>query len=340
MENRLEKREALLRVKNLSIGIQRLDEKGKMRLLSSVEDISFEVYPGEILGIVGESGSGKSLTALSILGLLGENKEVSSGSVIFENRNLLELGENELQSIRGKKISMIFQEAFSSLNPLIKAGRQIAENMELHGEEDKIKNKKLVIDLLGKMKFDKPEKIYDTYPHRLSGGMCQRIMIALAMINKPALLIADEPTTALDNNTQEEILSILTELNRDYGTSIIFISHDLSLIKKICSRVMVMYSGRFMEEGDGDEIFNNPSHEYTKSLLASVPLRENKGRPLKTIPGRIPSLEEGRPSGCPFHPRCEKAVPSCMKVFPAGRIICEEHISHCVPGSMPPETAF
>jgi len=327
--------EALLQVKNLSIGLHRGNN-----LFSSVEDLSFDVYPGEILGIVGESGSGKSLTALSIPGLLGENGEEISGSILYNGRDLLSLSEKELETIRGKEISMIFQEPFSSLNPLLKAGVQIAEAAELHElhelrsvtsrrvNQQQIKTR--VKELLSKLKFPEPEKIIDTYPHRLSGGMCQRVMIALAVICKPRLLIADEPTTALDQHTQDQILALLSEINRDFGTSILFISHNLSLIKNFCSRVLVIYSGRILEQGSVEQVFSHPAHEYTKGLLGSIPSRENRGKNLDAIPGKIPSLEEGRPGGCPFHPRCGKALPECRGEFPPEKTTGVNHKTRCV----------
>ena len=317
--------DSLLSVTNLSIGIRKGNE-----LLSSVEDVSFAIKSGEILGIVGESGSGKSLTALSITGLLGENKEISSGSIFFAGKNLLNVSEEELQVIRGKEISMVFQEPFSSLNPLMKVGKQITETLELHGEKDKHIIKKRVIELLSKLRFPEPEKLTESYPHRLSGGMCQRVMIALAIICRPRLLIADEPTTALDQDTQNQILALLKEIKKDMGTSILFISHDLEVIKAICDRVLVMYSGRILEEGNTDEIFSHPAHEYTRSLLSAIPNREKKGMDLVTIPGRIPSLEEGRPPGCPFHPRCAKAEPQCKEDFPPAKSISPTHSTHCV----------
>jgi len=327
--------EALLEVRNLSIGIHR---GGK--LYGSVEDLSFDIYPGEILGIVGESGSGKSLTALSIPGLLGEGKAVSSGSIRYRGRDLLTLSERELEGIRGKEISMIFQEPFSSLNPLLKAGVQIAETLELHEfhelhgnvreESGAIPVKAQVKELLSKLKFPEPEKIMDAYPHRLSGGMCQRVMIALAVICKPRLLIADEPTTALDQDTQEQILTLLKEINREYGTSILFISHDLSLIRNLCSRLLVFYSGRILEQGGTEEIFSHPAHEYTKGLLESIPSREKRGKDLANIPGKIPSPEEGRPAGCPFHPRCGRALPACKEEFPPERKAGVNHRTRCI----------
>jgi oligopeptide/dipeptide ABC transporter ATP-binding protein len=323
--------EALLEVKNLSIGIRRGGE-----LLSSVEDVSFDIYPGEILGIVGESGSGKTLTALSIPSLLGENKEITSGSILYNGMDLAALPEKKMEAIRGKEISMVFQEPYSSLNPLIKIGAQIGEGLTLHadfqsadlrsGEKDKALVKNRAKELMKRLGLP------DTYPHRLSGGMCQRAMIAIAIICGPRLLIADEPTTALDHDTQSKILTLLKEINRESGTSILFISHDIEVIKELCGRVLVMYSGRILEEGNTDEIFSNPAHEYTRGLLSSVPSAAIRGKALAAIPGKIPSLEEGRPSGCPFHPRCAKTAPECKGDFPPARKISVKHTTRCVFG--------
>jgi peptide/nickel transport system ATP-binding protein len=321
--------EALLEVRKLCIGIQQ-----ETTLLSSVEDVSFDIYPGEIVGLAGESGSGKSLTALSVAGLLGENKKVTKGSILYKKDadtgalNLLNISEKEFAGIRGKEISMIFQEPFSSLNPLVKVGAQIAETLELHGEKDKALNKGRVRELMEKLGLPETEKLESAYPHRLSGGMCQRIMIALAIICRPRLLIADEPVTALDFNTQIQILGLMKEINRDLGASILFISHDLGLIKNFCDRVLVMYSGRILEEGKTNEVFTNPAHEYTRGLLGSIP--EKRGKDLAAIPGRVPSLEEGRPKGCPFHPRCAKAMQACMEDFPEARSAGADHTSRCV----------
>ena len=324
--------ETLISIKNLSIGIHYPLPGGGEKTLSAVEDLSFNIYPGEILGLVGESGAGKSLTALSIAGLLGEGKEVTSGSIIYSSGissyDILKQDERELRKIRGKEISFIFQEPVSSLNPLLKIGAQIAETLELHGEKDKTSNKAKVKELMEKLKL--PPELESSYPNELSGGMCQRVMIALAIICRPRLLIADEPVTALDFNTQIQILSLLKEINRDFQTSLLFISHDLSAVKDICGRMLVMYSGRILEEGQTVEIFNHPSHEYTKGLLASLPGRASRGKDLAVIPGKIPSLEEGRPRGCPFHPRCGKALPDCKNKFPAERQLGANHKTHCV----------
>ncbi|MCL2381981.1 MAG: ABC transporter ATP-binding protein [Treponema sp.] len=315
---------ALVQVKNLSISIQK-----HTRLLSAVEDISFDVHEGEILGLVGESGSGKSLTALSIAGLLGDGKK-ADGSIMYCGKNLLELTEPEFQRIRGKEISMIFQEPFSSLNPLVKVGAQIAETLEIHGEKDKALIKGRVMSLMENLGFAEPEKLIHAYPGQLSGGMCQRVMIALAVICRPRLLIADEPTTAVDFTTQARILDILKEIRREMGTSIVFISHDLSLVKNFCDRTLVMYAGRILEEGCTGDVFSRPAHEYTRGLLSSIPAKAARGRPLAAIPGKVPSLEEGRPGGCPFHPRCEKAGPDCRGEFPAARAVSAAHKTRCV----------
>jgi len=312
---------ALLEARNLSIGIRRGED-----ILSSVEDVSFNIYPGEILGIVGESGSGKTLTALSLLSLLGENKIITGGSILFNDTNLVTLPEKKTEAIRGKEISMVFQEPFPSLNPLLKIAPQIGEALTLHGEKDKAFVKSRSKELMEKL------GIPDTYPHRLSGGMCQRAMIAMAIICAPRLLIADEPTTALDRDTQSKTLALLKEINRDMGTSILLISHDIEVIKELCDRVLVMYSGRILEEGNTGEVFSHPAHEYTHGLLNSVPSAAMRGKALAAIPGKIPSLEEGRPSGCPFHPRCEKAMPECKRDFPPARKISANRTTRCVLG--------
>jgi len=320
--------EELLKVTNLSIGIRNVHNEKKV--LSAVEGISFNVKSGEILGIVGESGAGKTLTALSIPGLLGTHMEVTGGEVVFSGRNLIGMPDKALQAIRGKEISMIFQEPFSSLNPLVKVGVQIAETLELHGEKDNALAESRAEELMERLGLPESAKLAKTYPHRLSGGMCQRVMIALAVIGRPRLLIADEPTTALDFNTQEQILSLLKEINVNMGTSILFISHDLEAIKNLCGRVLVMYSGRVLEEGTTDEVFFEPAHEYTRCLLNSVPDRTKRGMDLAAIPGKIPSLEEGRPTGCPFHPRCGKAAPRCAGEFPPARAVSVTHTTRCV----------
>ena len=235
--------------------------------------------------------------------------------------------------IRGREISMIFQESFSSLNPLMKIGEQISETLVLHGQKNLSENKKRVLDLMERLRLPSPEKLYDTYPHNLSGGMCQRVMIAMALVLRPRLLIADEPTTALDVNTQKEIIKLLKEINRDFGTSILFISHDLSLVRDFCKRVLVMYSGRILEEGNTEDIFSNSAHVYTRSLLGSIPGKARRGEALAVIAGKIPSLEEGRPPGCPFHPRCIEAEDRCKTEFPPAIETGQGHSTHCIKGN-------
>jgi peptide/nickel transport system ATP-binding protein len=316
----------LLTVRDLSVGIQK-----NKKLLVPVSDLNFKIEEGEILGLVGESGCGKSLSALSIAGLLSPPVLlIPGGSAVFRGEtDLLTLKEEELRRIRGKEISFIFQEPFSSLNPLMKTGAQIAETLEVHGEKDRQLTRRRVLALMEKLELPEAEKLFDAYPHQLSGGMCQRVMIALAVIAGPRLLIADEPTTALDLTTQAQILELIKQLNREQGTAILFISHDLSVIHRVCDRVLVMYSGRIMEEGPVREVFSKPAHEYTRGLLGSIPSRNRRGRPLAAIPGRVPSLEEAG-SGCPFMPRCPRAETRCLAPFE--RVLTPERRTFCVMG--------
>jgi peptide/nickel transport system ATP-binding protein len=318
----------LLRVEGLSVGIRRNRE-----YLPAVESISFTIMPGEIVGIVGESGCGKSLTALSIPGLLPQGVELSGGSVIFDGRDIGGLSEGELCRIRGSEISLVFQEPMSSLNPLIKIGPQIAEPLKLHGWKDRKLIAWEVADIMNKVGLRNPEKLIHEYPHQLSGGMRQRVMIALAMVCKPKLLIADEPTTALDVTIQAQILGLMKGINRELGTSILFISHDLGVINRICDRVLVMYSGRIVEEGTVRNIFLHPLHEYTRGLMGSIPLRERKGEALVNIPGKVPSIEEkgqAHFAGCPFAPRCARAEGRCFAAFPEVLPLGENHSVRCV----------
>ncbi|MDR2402592.1 MAG: ABC transporter ATP-binding protein [Spirochaetaceae bacterium] len=318
----------LLRVEGLSVGIRR-----NRKYLPAVENISFKIMPGEIVGIVGESGCGKSLTALSIPGLLPQGVELTGGGVIFDGRDIRGLSERELCRIRGNEISMVFQEPMTSLNPLLRIGAQIAEPLKLHGW----KNRKLigdeVMDIMNKVGLRSPEKLIHEYPHQLSGGMRQRVMIALAIVCKPKLLIADEPATALDVTIQAQILRLMKRINRDLGTSILFISHDLGVINRICDRVLVMYSGRLVEEGTVRNIFFHPVHEYTRGLMGSIPVRERKGQALVNIPGKVPSIEEkgeAHFAGCPFAPRCVRAEDRCFAAFPKAIPLGENHSVRCI----------
>ena len=223
---------------------------------------------------------------------------------------------------------MIFQEPVLSLNPLVKIGKQIAEPLQLHGERDRSFIRQEVLGIMHKLGFEDPYKLLEAYPHQLSGGMCQRVMIALAVIGKPRLLIADEPTTALDVSAQTHILELLERINQAFGVGILFISHDLNVIRRLCHRVMVMYAGKIVEWGPIEGIYFHPAHEYTRGLLGSLPSRERKGKPLLHIPGKVPSIEEDLP-GCPFAPRCGKAKDRCFTAFPPEQLVEEEHGVFC-----------
>lgn len=256
----------LLKVTDLSVGFEENKEYQEV-----VKGISFSVEKGEIVGIVGESGSGKSITSLTIMDLLKRTGKVKSGEILFEDKNLLTMPLSEKRKLKGKDIAMVFQEPMTSLNPLLKVGPQVEEVLVLHKEEDKAGYKKRVLTMFEDVGLPEPEQLYDKYPHQLSGGMRQRVMIAMAMILKPKLLIADEPTTALDVTVQKQILDLLLKLNQKYNTSMIFISHDLGVVKKLCSRVVVMCDGEIVEQGQIKEIFEEPKEDYTKHLLAAVP---------------------------------------------------------------------
>ena len=300
----------LLEVRNLSAGVKK---DGK--IFNAVNNVSFVIDEGEIVGLAGESGCGKSMTCLSIPNLLPEDAKITGGEIIYNNQVLTSMSEPELRRIRGKEISVIFQEPHLSLNPLIRAGDQITETLELSGSSDKTKNKTSALEMLKSLGFDEPEKIFDAYPHQLSGGMCQRVMTAFAAINRPRLLLADEPSSALDFESQERILSLLTEMNRNFKTTVIIISHDLSIIQKFCSRFLVMYAGRIVEEGKAQAFFS-PLHPYTNALVKAVPDKNKRGKKLDNIHGKVPSIED-RFDGCPFAPRCKKTQSICLESLPS-----------------------
>lgn len=240
-----------------------------------VEDVTIKIEKGEILGVVGESGSGKTMTALAVAGLLSRKDIEKSGEIIFQGKNLLTCDRNTLREVQGDDIAMIFQEPMTSLNPVLKIGYQIEESLRLHTDLDKDKRKEKALKLMDEVELD--AEVYDKYPHELSGGMRQRVMIAAAMICGPKILLADEPTTALDVTIQEQIVELLQKLNREKGTTIMFISHDLSLVRKLCERVVVMENGKMVEMGLTEDIFNHPKEDYTKKLIASIPQVKRKG---------------------------------------------------------------
>lgn len=266
----MKQKEYILEINHLNIEFH--DHERPERVVS---DVSLKVEAGEILGIVGESGSGKTMTALAVAGLLNRKDIEKSGEILFQGKNLLTCERKELREVQGDDIAMIFQEPMTSLNPVLKVGRQIEESLILHTDLDKEKRKERALKLMDEVELD--AEVYDKYPHELSGGMRQRVMIAAAMICGPQILIADEPTTALDVTIQEQIVELLQKLNRQRGTAILFISHDLSLVRKLCERVVVMDDGKMVEVGLTEEIFNHPKEPYTKELIASIPRVERKG---------------------------------------------------------------
>ena len=264
---------ALLKIKNLTIEFHDTVPSTKI-----VEDISFSMEEGEILGIVGESGSGKTQTALSVMGLLGEYARMPKGEILFQGRDILQMPREELWNIRGREIGMIFQEPMTSLNPVMTIGAQVEEAMKIHSRFNARERKERALQMMQNVELPNPQLLYEKYPHQLSGGMRQRVMIAAALVMEPKLLIADEPTTALDVTIQVQILKLLQKINRDQGTAVLFISHDLGVIRHLCSRVIVMNQGKAVEQGDVQEIFRHPSMEYTRKLLAAIPNRRTSLR--------------------------------------------------------------
>ncbi len=317
--------DAILQVENLTTSF--LPSNGEVQ---AVRGVSFSVGKGEILGIVGESGSGKSVTSMSILRLLADTARIKDGSILFEGEDLTKVSKKKLREIRGNKISMIFQDPMSSLNPLIPVGKQVSEMIKIHhpkmGKEER---KAQVMELFAKVRIPEPEKRYHSFPHEFSGGMRQRVMIAMALANKPELLIADEPTTALDVTIQDQILRQLRELDKEYGASIIFITHDLGVVAELCDRVLVMYGGLIMEEARIEDIFERPGHPYTMGLLHSIPdVEQEKSERLEPIPGSPPDMTNP-PAGCPFAPRCSYARKVCAGSLPDFVEVGEGHRTRC-----------
>lgn len=267
----------LLEINNLSINFE-----NDAKITKAVDDISLNIYPGEFVALAGESGSGKTMTALSILQLLPETAIMKSGRIIFNSCNLSTISDKERKNITGKDISIIFQDPLVSLNPLMKVGKQITECGTAHGMSRKDAVER-ACELLEQTGFKDCKRVFNSYPHELSGGMKQRIMICAALMNRPKLLIADEPTTALDASIQTEILNIISRLNKLYGTSLLLISHDLSVVSKLCSRIYVMLNGRIIENGKTQEVISNPSHPYTRALVNAIPSYEKKGNRLETF---------------------------------------------------------
>jgi len=283
-------------------------------VVSVVDGVDFSIRAGETLGVVGESGCGKSVTSLSIMRLLPPNGN-SEGSIRFNGKSVLELSEKDMQRVRGNEIAMIFQEPMTSLNPLHTVGKQIEEAVMLHTKVDHAQAKERAIAMLKAVGMPRAEEIYGEFPHQLSGGMRQRVMIAMAMSCDPQLIIADEPTTALDVTIQAQILDLMRNLKEKTGTSIMLITHDLGVVAEMCDRVIVMYAGQVVEETDVETLFENPKHPYTIGLMNSIPDLEDEREYLETIPGSVP-LAHQMPKGCRFAPRCSKAMPICEEKAP------------------------
>jgi oligopeptide transport system ATP-binding protein len=299
-------------------------------IVKAVDGVSFDLEIGETLGIVGETGSGKSVTALSILKLIPQPRgKIVEGEIIFDGKNILKMNNKELQNFRGNRISMIFQDPMTSLNPVYTIGNQIMEAILVHRKMDKKSAKKESLELLEMVGISEPVRRFSSYPHEFSGGMRQRVMIAMAIANNPSILIADEPTTALDVTIQAQILELMDELKTKTNSSIIIITHDLGVVAKYASRVMVMYAGKPVEFSNIDNIFYKPMHPYTIGLMKSITrLDEEKRESLKPIEGSPPSLID-LPRGCSFRVRCKYAIEQCKKIFPPLVEIEKEHYVSC-----------
>jgi oligopeptide/dipeptide ABC transporter ATP-binding protein len=296
----------------------------------AVDGVGFTLAAGEVIGIVGESGSGKSLTALSILKLVPNPPgRIAAGRIVFRGRDLVPLGERAMNAIRGRDIAMIFQEPMTALNPVFTIGEQIAETLRVHEGIDRSAARKRAQELLAHVGIGNPAQRLDQYPHELSGGMRQRVMIAMALACKPQLLIADEPTTALDVTIQAQILALLRDLQRELGMAVILITHDLGVIAQVVDRVAVMYAGRIVEEGPVAAVYERPSHPYTRLLLESIPSLDHEQERLPTIPGMVPALSQ-LPQGCRFHPRCPLARPACTERQPPAVTVEEGHRAACI----------
>ena len=316
--------ETILKVEDLKTSF--MTSSGEVQ---AVRGVSFEVHKGEILGIVGESGSGKSVTSMSILRLLADTARIKNGKIEFEGTDLTKVSDKQMREIRGQKIAMVFQDPMSSLNPLIPVGKQVAEMIHVHHPEMKRDElQAATLELFREVRIPEAEKRLKSYPHEFSGGMRQRVMIAMALANHPDLLIADEPTTALDVTIQHQILKQMRSLQEEYGTSIIFITHDLGVVAEMCTRVIVMYAGKIVEMAPVEKLFATPSHPYTQGLIASVPKLGSGVKVLPSIPGSVPDLAS-MPTGCRFAPRCKYATDKCREQEPELLDISEDQKCRC-----------
>lgn len=317
-------KDILLDVKNLKTVLS--TDAGTIK---AVDGINLRVRKGEITGLAGESGCGKSMTAYSILRLVPNPPgKIIGGEIIFRGKNLLEMTETEMRKIRGNEISMIFQDPLTSLNPVFTVGDQIAEAIKLHQEIERREVRKKVIEMMRLVRISEPEIRANEYPHQFSGGMRQRIMIAMALSCNPSLLIADEPTTALDVTIQAQILNLINELVSEFNTSVMLITHDLGVIAEVCDSVYIMYAGKIAEYASVKEIFFNPKHPYTKKLMDSIPKLNEQKDELAVIGGLVPSLINP-PTGCRFHPRCEEVKKICREEEPSFIEIDQNHFAAC-----------
>ncbi len=298
-------------------------------VVKSVDGVDFVLKEGATLGIVGESGSGKSVTSLSIMGLLaGTTGRIAEGEILLEGRDIAHISEEEKRKMRGSQISMIFQEPMTSLNPVMKIGKQLTECILQHQDISKEEAYQKAEDMLRKTGVPRVEHMMKEYPFQLSGGQRQRVMIAMALVCRPKILIADEPTTALDVTIQAQILDLMNDLKKEIGTSILFITHDLGVVAEVCDEVVVMYCGRVVEKGDVYSLFAKPSHPYTIGLLNSIPKLGEAAEELEVIPGNVPNPKY-MPKGCKFAPRCSRAFDKCMEEEPGFFTIGDGHVSRC-----------
>ena len=301
----------------------------KTKSVTAVDKVSFEIYKGEILGLVGESGCGKSVTSLSVMQLLKDTPgKVTHGQVLLDGQDLLKLSVGEIRAIRGGRMSMIFQEPMSALNPSMRIDRQMMETIMLHTDKNKEQARAHAADMLKKVGIPDPPRVLKNYPHQLSGGMSQRVMIAMALSCDPELLIADEPTTALDVTIQAQILDLMKKLQKEAQSSILLITHDLGVVAEMCSRVIVMYAGKIVEEAPVGPLFNSPTHPYTQGLIASVPKLGSGVKVLPSIPGSVPDLAS-MPKGCRFAPRCKYATAKCHEMEPELVTVGENQRCRC-----------